>query len=74
MTTDIEAIRAWEFLSEEHRGMILSNVYCGHGCGVVTIVDYDISLPDEEGLLLKGLCGKCGSPVARYVEEVFPPG
>ena len=72
MTTDIEALRAWKSFPKERRDMLLSNVFCGHGCGVVTIVDYDINV-SHDGILLKGKCDKCSGPVARYVEEVFKP-
>jgi ribosomal protein S27AE len=47
--------------------MLVNNVYCSK-CGMTTIVDYGIQ-DDRLGLVLKGLCQKCGGSVARLVED-----
>ena len=54
----------WDFFVEK----IISNCFC-HTCkGVVTIVDYKISVNDLNDVILNGKCEVCRNSVNRYTE------
>lgn len=64
---DYKAARKWNKIPKNVQEMLINNVFCSN-CGVTTIVDYDLQ-NDKFGVLLKGKCKKCGSAVARLVEN-----
>jgi hypothetical protein len=64
---DMKAIIKWSLIPDDLKEALLKNVFCTN-CGVTTIVDYAI-VNDKYGFVLQGKCAKCGSAVARYVED-----
>ena len=65
--TDIKAAKKWSLIPAPMRQLLLNNVFCSK-CGETTIVEYTMH-DDKLGILLKGKCRKCGSDVARLVED-----
>lgn len=65
--SDFKAIGKWNGIPKNVQKMLLNNVFCSN-CGVTTIIEYSL-LNDKLGILLKGKCKKCGSEVARLVED-----
>lgn len=65
--SDIKAAKKWAEISPATQQLLINNVFCGE-CGVTTIVDYALH-NDRFGVVLKGICKKCGRDVARLVED-----
>jgi len=64
---DFKATQKWSKIPSNIQLLLINNVFCPK-CGLTTIVEY--TLHDEKfGVLLKGKCKKCGSDVARLVED-----
>lgn len=64
---DINAAKKWNKVPKDIQRKIIENVFCDK-CSITTIVDYSL-YDDEQGVLLKGTCKKCGGDVARLVES-----
>ncbi|MFC4025253.1 hypothetical protein ACFOUV_15765 [Oceanobacillus longus] len=64
---DFEAARKWSKIPRDTQELLLNNVFCSN-CFETTIVDYTLH-NNENGVLLKGKCKKCGGDVARVVED-----
>ena len=64
--TDV-AKRFWQAMPDEHKEMIITNVWCGSCSHVATIVNFSGKL-ERGNLILEGECQKCRGPVARLVE------
>jgi hypothetical protein len=65
------AARFWRDLGPAARDVITQSTWCVQCRVAVEIVDFG----GEEkpgGILLRGTCKICGSPVARYVENAEP--
>jgi len=62
-----QASKFWNAMPAHAREQILSNVYCVHCRGGVSIVNITGTL-EGGSLVLKGNCAKCGHEVARLVE------
>ena len=65
--SDMKALKKWAKVPSDIQQLLINNVFCSK-CGVTTIVDYGIH-NDRFGVVLKGLCKKCGGSVARMVED-----
>ena len=65
--SDMKALKKWSLIPDDLKETLLKNVFCTN-CGVTTTVDYAI-VNDKYGIVLQGKCAKCGSAVARYVED-----
>lgn len=65
---DLNAARKWGKIPKDIQQRILENAYCSK-CSVTTITDYSL-YDDEQGVLLKGTCKKCGGEVTRVVEDI----
>lgn len=63
---EFEAMKKWAKIPKGMQERLLRNVYC-RTCGTTTIVDYSIQ-SDDDGIILKGKCKKCGKGVARLIE------
>ena len=60
--------KIWEAIPGEVRVKILNNVWCA-GCAETTGIG-NISGKKEKGMLvLRGVCTRCGGPVARVIEN-----
>jgi ribosomal protein S27AE len=65
--TDFKALQKWAKIPKNIQQLIISNAFCPK-CGVTTIVEYTLN-DDKHGILLKGICKKCGNEVRRLVED-----
>lgn len=63
---DFEAAQKWNKISTEMQQRLIANVFCAN-CYTTTIEKFTMH-SEKGGVLLKGLCKKCGSDVARFVE------
>ena len=66
--SDIKALKKWSQIPEPVKEKLIHNVFCS-SCGVTTILDYSIH-HDSIGIILKGICFKCGRDVARIIEQI----
>lgn len=66
-TSDMEALKKWNQIPEPVKDMLIHNVYCS-SCGTTTIANYSIN-KDSIGIVLNGICSKCGRDVARFIED-----
>lgn len=64
------AAERWATIPSDLRKLLLSNVRCGNCRQEVTIRNFSGSISKGD-LLLKGLCSKCKSEVARVIERDF---
>ena len=65
-----QACKLWERVPAHIRPELLENVFCGDCRGETTIVNFQGKL--KQGMLvLEGSCQRCGSSVARVIEESF---
>ena len=62
-----EAMRFWQVMPDEHKEMIITNVWCGSCSQGTTIVSFKGRM-ERGDLVLEGECQGCGGPVARVVE------
>lgn len=63
-TTDIEAVRVWNKMLEEEREILLHNAFC-FNCGVASFKEgYNLRM-DKFGIVIEGICNKCGERIAR---------
>ena len=58
---------AWDALEKAIQKEVKKSVFCAN-CGVTTIVDHKLVL-NEDSIVLKGKCKKCGGNVSRLVES-----
>jgi len=58
----------WNYLSQEIKQKILNNVFCVK-CGVSSIKEGFTINQESIGIVLRGQCCKCDSPVIRAIEE-----
>lgn len=65
--SDMKALKKWSKIPDDWKEALLNNVFCSK-CGVTSIVDYAV-VSDKYGIVLQGKCTKCGSLVARCVED-----
>jgi ribosomal protein S27AE len=65
--TDFKAAQKWAKLPKDIQDLLVNNVFCSN-CGVTTIFKYTLH-DDKFGILLKGNCKKCGTDVARLIEN-----
>ncbi len=63
----IKAFERWKKVSPQQKQKVLANVWCGKCMGGVRIIDYNYEIVGK-GVVLKGKCENCGSPVARFLE------
>jgi repressor LexA len=63
-----QAKRLWERIPEEFRKTLLANVWCGNCAGGTTIVQFHGEVEGGD-LILRGVCSRCGSQVARHIES-----
>ncbi|MFJ5622783.1 hypothetical protein ACIQD3_08600 [Peribacillus loiseleuriae] len=63
---DFKAAQKWSKLPKNRQQILINNVYCS-SCGETTITDFTLH-DDKFGVVLKGICKKCGENVARLVE------
>jgi hypothetical protein len=66
MLTD-EARKFWQGIPDEHKELIISNVWCGSCSKETTIVNFKGKI-ERGDLILEGECQACGDLVARLVE------
>lgn len=64
---DFKATQKWAKLPKDIKDLLVNTVLCST-CGVTTIVKYTLH-DDKIGILLKGKCNKCGTDIARFVED-----
>ena len=64
---DFKAAQKWAKVPKNIQELLINNVFCS-SCKVTTITDYTLH-DDKFGVLLKGICKKCGKNVARLVED-----
>ena len=64
---DFKATQKWSKIPPNIQQLLLNNVFCST-CGGTTIDDYTM-YNEKFGILLRGKCKKCGSDVARLVED-----
>ena len=67
MKSTPQAKKIWEAISPEIRMKLLNNVWCGR-CGKMTGIGKIDARVDRGDLILKGICTRCGGPVARLIE------
>jgi hypothetical protein len=67
-TKSFAAMKEWLAIPEPMRNRLIQNVFCGPCKGVTAIKDFTVN-PDKHGIILKGVCKTCGSPVARVIER-----
>lgn len=65
---DFAAQKFWLSLPEDLRRMILANVRCSACRDVVTIKDY-VVCKEDDFIVIRGPCSKCGRKCARVVER-----
>lgn len=66
-TTDLDAYREWMDMPEDVRDMFLHNAFC-RNCGVASFAKgYNIRR-DKFGIVIEGICDKCGEEIARVVD------
>jgi len=63
-----EALLRWEKLPGSIRLQLLNNFYCGSCQSITSAADTSVSLVSQD-LLIKGSCIKCGSDIARHIEN-----
>ncbi len=54
-------------MPEDWKEALKNNVFCSN-CELTSIYDYAV-INDKYGIVLQGRCAKCGSSVARCVED-----
>lgn len=62
------APRLWKSIPETHREQLLNNVFCGRCRASMRIVNFTGTPEESGGLVLRGFCADCGSPVVRVIE------
>ncbi len=62
-----EAMRRWNEIPDNIKPKLLSNVYCSKCKDMVTIINFQAEIMDND-LLLKGKCKTCNHNVARLIE------
>lgn len=62
------AMSKWLKLPQEVRQQLTGNVWCGKCSDVTAIKEFSVQT-DKHGIVLQGVCSKCGHPVARFIEE-----
>jgi hypothetical protein len=62
-----KAMAKWEAIPRPIRTKLLGSVWCGSCSGVTTIVNFDARMENQD-LILRGQCAKCGQAVARVIE------
>jgi len=62
-----QAAKLWASIPLKTRRLLLSNVWCGHCRGEVTITDFK-GVVRKGDLLLEGRCSECQGEVARVIE------
>lgn len=67
MKLTIDAQKFWDKIPEQIRIKLLNNVYCVKCKGMIGIGNVTGQM-DGPDLVLKGICTKCGGPVARLIE------
>lgn len=63
------AIAAWDAIPPEIRVRLLNNFWCGV-CRTTASVDLRSGSVSRGDLVLRGYCTRCGSEIARLVEDV----
>jgi repressor LexA len=63
-----QAKRLWERIPEDFRQTLLANVWCRKCASGTTIVKFRGEVEGGD-LILRGVCSRCGSQVARHVER-----
>lgn len=63
-TTDIEALRMWNTYPDEAKEMWLNNAFCIN-CGVVSFKEGYNLRKDKYGVIIEGVCAKCGEKIVR---------
>ena len=64
---NMEAIKKWNEFPKEFQQRVIDSVFCSK-CFVTTIVDYEVSLTEDNFVILKGKCKTCRKAVARVVD------
>jgi hypothetical protein len=62
------ARRRWEQLTPGLQAMLLANVWCAN-CRSVIQMEPTSGRVEKGQLVLRGICGACGNPVARVIER-----
>jgi len=62
------ANKKWLAIPEEFRRQLERNVWCVSCSNVVQIQNYIVK-DSHPGIVLEGKCKKCGSDVARFIEN-----
>ena len=62
------ARQRWESIPSDIRKRLLGNVWCGQCRGETIIRNFSGTIKGGD-LLLVGICGACGSDVARVIER-----
>lgn len=63
-TADIAAIRLWKSYPDEAKEMWLHNAFCAN-CGVTSFAKGYTLRKDKFGVVIEGVCEKCGHDIAR---------
>lgn len=66
-TTELDAYREWMKLPEDVRNMYLGNAFCAN-CGVGTFAKGYNVRKDKYGIVIEGVCSKCGQKIAKVVD------
>ena len=66
-TTDLQAYREWMQIPENVRDMYLHNAFC-HNCDVASFAKGYNVRKDKYGIVLEGVCDKCGERIARVID------
>jgi len=62
------ATKLWKAIPDEHRKVLLSNVWCGKCRQETTIINFSGAVKGGD-LLLVGKCAACHGDVARVIES-----
>ena len=64
----LQAKRLWDGIPEAFRQTLLANIWCGKCADGTTIVNFRGEVEGGD-LILRGVCSRCGSQVARHIES-----
>jgi len=62
--TDVAAYKEWRLFPEETRRILLNNAFCIN-CMVTSFAPGYAVRKDKFGIVLEGVCSKCGERIAR---------
>lgn len=66
---DLKAESQWRALSDAERHMLLTTAFC-RNCGLAEFAPAYSVRRDKFGLVVEGVCSKCGAKIARMRSDV----